>query len=459
MYDFYMDPSNKAEVLHSLEEDIMVTNANGIVLKVSKGSGSHYGLEPETLLGKSVYDLEQEGVFKPAITPVVLQKKKKVILVQTTPSGKKILITGIPVFGETGEIEHIVSYSYDISELLVIKEYLNNLEEEMARVKSELALLRHQSIKLDGMIADSQAMKNIVDTIQRIEDIDVTVLLLGESGVGKSALAKQIHLKSPKKNGPFIEVNCSAIPEALFEAEFFGYEGGSFTGAKAKGKIGYAEMAQGGTLFLDEIGELPIHLQAKLLKFIQNKQFYRVGGTKPVSADFRLIAATNRDLKKAVEKQEFRQDLYFRLNVVPIHIPPLRERKEDLLALIYHFKNRFAKQHNRQRELDNLLVEHLLGLEWKGNVRELENLMERLMITSRSPLINLEELPAEYQLQLKSDSLFNLERTGQTLAEVLEQVEKKMLFHAQEKYRTTTEMAKALGISQPSVVRKLKKYK
>lgn len=459
MYEFYMEPNTEVEVLDSLKEDIMVTNANGIILKVSKGSGHHYGLSPETLLGKSVYDLEKKGIFKPAITPFVLQKKKKVILVQTTPSDKKILITGIPVFGDTGEIEHIVSYSYDITEMLVIKEYLGHLEEEMARVKSELALLRHQKVQLDGIIADSQTMKNIVETIHRMEDIEVSVLLLGESGVGKSALAKQIHLKSPKKDGPFIEVNCSAIPEALFESEFFGYEGGSFTGAKSKGKIGYAEMAKGGTLFLDEIGELPMSLQAKLLKFIQDKQFYRVGGTKAVSADFRLISATNRDLEKAIEQREFRQDLYFRLNVVPIKIPPLRERKEDLLAFIHHFHSRFSKKHKRQRELDNLLVEHLLRLDWKGNVRELENLMERLIVTSRSSFITLEELPIEYKIQTNNKEIFNFESGKYTLSEVLDEVEKQMLLQARKKYRTTTEIANALGISQPSVVRKLKKYK
>lgn len=456
MNSFFMDWNNEKEIISSLEEDIMVTNSDGIIIKVSKGSGSHYGVEPEALLGKSVYELERQGVFKPAITPEVLKKKKKVILIQKAGSGKKILVTGIPVFNEVGNIEHIVSYSYDVSELLIIKEYLNSVEEEMARVKSELDLLRKKSIKMDGMIADSLSMQNIAETIRRIRDVDVTVLLLGESGVGKSALAKWIHQNSIRKDGPFIEVNCSAIPESIFEAEFFGYEGGAFTGAKNKGKMGFAEMAKGGTLFLDEIGELSGHLQAKLLKFIQDKKFYRVGGTKPVHADFRLLAATNKDLEKAVQTKEFRQDLFFRLNVVPLKIPPLRERQEDLFTLIQYFLQAISKRHHRERQLDKALVDHLLQLEWKGNVRELENLMERLIVTSTSSIITREDLPYEYHMQEKIDDLIHFD--GQSLPSILEEVEKKVLINAKKRYRTTTEMANALGISQPSVVRKLKKY-
>lgn len=456
MNSLFMEGNSEKEVISSLEEDIMVTNSDGIIIKVSKGSGSHYGVEPESLLGKSVYELERKGVFKPAITPEVLKKKKKVILVQKASTGKKILVTGIPVFNEMGNIDQIVSYSYDVSELLVIKEYLNSVEEEMARVKSELDLLREKSIKIDGMIADSQEMKNIAETVRRIRDVDVTVLLLGESGVGKSALAKWIHHNSIRKDGPFIEVNCSAIPESIFEAEFFGYEGGAFTGAKNKGKMGFAEMAKGGTLFLDEIGELSGHLQAKLLKFIQDKKFYRVGGTKPVNADFRLLAATNRNLEKAVEAKEFRQDLFFRLNVVPLKIPPLRERKEDLFALIHYFLHLISKRHNRERQLDKALVDHLLQLEWKGNVRELENLMERLIVTSRNSIITKDDLPYEYHMQEKKEEFIHLE--GLSLTEILDNVERKVLINARKRFRTTTEIANALGISQPSVVRKLKKY-
>ncbi|PWW25586.1 transcriptional regulator with PAS, ATPase and Fis domain [Cytobacillus oceanisediminis] len=456
MNSFFMEWNNEKEVISSLEEDIMVTNSDGIIIKVSKGSGSHYDVEPEALLGQSVYELERKGVFKPAITPEVLMKKKKVILIQKAGSGKKILVTGIPVFNEVGNIEHIVSYSYDVSELLVIKEYLNSVEEEMARVKSELDLLRKKSIKMDGIIADSLPMQNIAETIRRIRDVDVTVLLLGESGVGKSALAKWIHQNSIRKDGPFIEVNCSAIPESIFEAEFFGYEGGAFTGAKNKGKMGFAEMAKGGTLFLDEIGELSGHLQAKLLKFIQDKKFYRVGGTKPIHADFRLLAATNKDLEKAVQTKEFRQDLFFRLNVVPLKIPPLRERQEDLFALTQYFLQAISKRHNRERHLDKALVDHLLQLEWKGNVRELENLMERMIVTSTSSIITKEDLPYEYHMQEKIDDFIHFD--GQSLPSILEEVEKKVLINAKKRYRTTTEIANALGISQPSVVRKLKKY-
>ncbi|GGK17350.1 RNA polymerase subunit sigma-54 [Caldalkalibacillus thermarum] len=453
--------SMEEAILYSLQEDLLVTDTTGKIVKVSQACGAQYGTDSEQLIGRNVYDLEKEGVFRPAITPEVLKRKEKVTLVQTSRTGKKLLVTGIPVFHPSGEIVFVVSYSYDVTELIKIKEHLDEMEEEMARVKSELALLRDQTLRVNGLVAESTAMMQVLKAAKKVAEVDVTVLLLGESGVGKSAIARWIHKHSARRDGPFIEVNCSAIPESLFESEFFGYDGGAFTGAKSKGKPGFAELAHGGTLFLDEVGELSSLLQVKLLKFIQEQQFYRVGGRKPISVDIRLIAATNRDLEQAVKEKQFRQDLFFRLNVVPIHIPPLRERPEDVLALIRFFVDKYSRKHGRYRQVDEKVVQQLLDHPWKGNVRELENLIERLVVTSSSSLIKLEDLPENYQRSQTEPGLMGIEHMlaeHKPLPAILEEVEKQLLLKASQTCRTTVEMARMLGISQPSVVRKLKKY-
>ena len=444
-------------ILHSLQDDILVTNTDGIILKVSEATGGIYNVKSEDMVGKSVYDLEKEGIFTPLLTPLVLKEKKKITLVQTSKEGKKLLVTGIPVFHEDGELVRVVSYSHDVTELLNMKKYLTDMEDEMERVKSELEILRSRHYYSDGIIATSDEMKRVLQVALQVADVDVNVLLLGESGVGKSHIAKFIHNKSQRKGGPFIEVNCGAIPESLFEAEFFGYEPGSFTGADRKGKVGLAELAEGGTLFLDEIGELSQSNQVKILKFIQEKQFYRVGGTKQRKVDFRVLAATNRDLEVAIEKREFRQDLFFRLNVVPITIPPLRERTSDIITLIDYFVNYFSEKYHRQRTVDEAVVHQLLIQEWKGNVRELMNVIERLIVTSSKQLIEMENLPGQYIQQ--SGHLSGFAHEGQSLTAILEAVEEQVLKKARDKHKTTTQMAQSLGISQPSVVRKLKKYK
>ncbi|MBM7583673.1 transcriptional regulator with PAS, ATPase and Fis domain [Bacillus pakistanensis] len=444
-------------ILHSLQDDILVTNTDGIILKVSEATGAHYNVKSEDMIGRSVYDLEKEGVFTPILTPLVMKEKKKITLVQTSNEGKKLLVTGIPVFDQNNTLVRIVSYSHDVTELLNMKKYLTDMEDEMERVKGELEILRNRHHYKDGIIAKSEEMKKVLHLALQVAEVDVNVLLLGESGVGKSHIAKFIHNKSPRKAGPFIEVNCGAIPESLFEAEFFGYEAGSFTGAKSQGKPGLAELAEGGTLFLDEIGELSLVNQVKILKFIQEKQFYRVGGTKPRFVDFRILAATNKNLEKAVEEKTFREDLFFRLNVVPITIPPLRKRTEDIYPLIEHFINYFSEKYKRKRSLDEGVLHQLLLQDWNGNVRELMNLVERIVVISPKHLIEMDHLPDRY---LKSSSNYtDIDDNGQSLTEVLNNVEKQILSKVRKRYKTTVRMAKALGISQPSVVRKMKKHR
>ncbi|QAS52061.1 sigma-54 interaction domain-containing protein [Halobacillus litoralis] len=442
-------------LLHSLQEDILVTNTDGTIVKVSEATGKVYDVDVDDLMGRSVYDLEKEGLFTPLATPMVIESKERVTFVQTVADGKKLLVTGLPVFDEEGELFRVVSYSHDVTELMEIKSGMEEMTVEMERVRKELNRLKNQSE--EKFIGKSDGMRKVLAIADQVAGVDANVLLLGESGVGKTQLANMIHDKSERREGPFIEVNCGAIPEALFEAELFGYEGGSFTGATKGGRKGFAEMASGGTLFLDEVGELSLQNQVKVLKLIQKKSFYPVGGRKELQSDFRLISATNRQLDKSVEQKQFREDLYFRLNVVPIIIPPLRERKEDITPLIHSFLDHFTSRYNRKRVLSREVLHDLNGLEWRGNVRELINLVERLIVTSHNSIIEPDDLPDGYRKNINSYSEVN--NFEESLNRTLERVEKERLARAKQKFKTTTKMAEALGISQPSVVRKLKKHR
>lgn len=448
--------SEDLAILQSLKDDLLVTNTDGIIVRATEKTGQIYDVDTKDLIGKSVYDLEKEGLFTPIVTPMVIKERKKITVVQTTNKRKKLLVTGIPVFHPNGELIFIVSYSHDVTELINLQHYLQVLEEDIERVKSELDMLRNKHLHADGIIANSEEMKNVIDTALRVAEVDATILLLGESGVGKSHIAKFIHNHSGRAKGPFIEVNCGAIPDALFEAELFGYESGAFTGANPKGKMGLAELASGGTLFLDEVGELSLINQVKLLKMIQEKRFFRLGGTREREADFRLIAATNRDLEAAVIEKTFREDLYFRLNVVPITIPSLRRRTEDILPLIQYFLSQFEQKYNRKRTLDEAVIHRLIYYEWKGNVRELINVIERLVVTSSSPVVTVDLLP-EYINRRYDLPLFDVHE-NRPLQDILDHVERQVLLKAKRTHKTTVKMAQALGISQPSVVRKLKKY-
>lgn len=446
--------SESEMIMRALKDDLLVVDKDGIILIESEVTKSLYGLDEDKITGLSVYDLEKQGVFNPIVTPLVLEKKQRVNVIQTTRAGKKLLITGVPIFDENGDVWRIASYSHDITEMANMKNYIMEMQGEMERVKNELALLRNQQMKDDGFLGYSHQMKKCISNAMQVADVDVNVLLLGESGVGKTYLAKMIHKKSPRKDQPFIVVNCGAIPESLFEAEFFGYEGGSFTGAGKNGKPGLVELAEGGTLFLDEIGELSFQLQVKLLMLIQEKQFYRVGGTRQRTVDFRLITATNQPLESLVEQKKFRKDLYFRLNVVPVRIPPLRERPSDIGELIDHFLQEFSIKYKRERVLDDAVRQQFYIQQWQGNVRELINLVERLVVTSTSRIITITDLPDTYRYNHSPI----IDSAKQNLTEILNEVEMQVLTRVKKQYKTTVEMAKVLGISQPSVVRKIKKH-
>ncbi|WP_288008994.1 sigma 54-interacting transcriptional regulator [Kyrpidia sp.] len=461
------DPGPEEElemILNSVYDDIVITDGRGVVLRASRSCQRVYGRSPEELVGQSVAELERQGIFRPSITLRVLATGTRQTVIQTTADGSKKLVTATPVFDFQGRIVRVVSYSRDVTELIELKEHLAELQQQMGRVTRELEHRRSLDTEVDGLVVESGAMKRLVRQMAQLAKHDVTVLLRGESGVGKGVFARYLHQHSPRAEGPFIEINSGALPESLAESELFGYEQGTFTGALKSGKIGLIELAHGGTLFLDEVGDLPLPLQVKLLKVIQEKTFYRVGGRAPVHSDFRLIAATNRDLEALVRAGAFREDLFYRLNTVPLTIPPLRERREDIPGLAGYFLERYNAKYHARKRIDPRALRQLVDYPWPGNVRELENLIERLVLLVEGEVIQPTDLPfgdAAGNGHRMDDNLSDPLSPGLgalPLPDLVAAYERHLLDEARRRCRSTTEMASLLGVSQPTVVRKLRRY-
>ena len=310
---------------------------------------------------------------------------------------------------------------------------------------------------IQNCIATSDSMIRIFTKAKQVAAYPTTVLLLGETGVGKEVVSSFIHHNSDRADKPFIKINCSAIPEPLMESELFGYEKGAFTGAREKGKMGLFELANHGTILLDEIGDMSLSLQAKLLRTIQENEIMRVGGTVTIPVDVRLIAATNQDLESMVQRGEFRRDLYYRLNLIPLHIPPLRERVEDIPLLIHHFLEKFNAKYGKTKRLTDEAMQVMKLYPWPGNIRELENLLERLVIIGDESRITSGQVT---KILGTSDPVLpaGIEESGLSLKEMVAKYEKELLQEALIHYGTTYRVAQALNTSQPTVARKAKQY-
>ncbi|WP_425389007.1 sigma-54 interaction domain-containing protein [Domibacillus iocasae] len=446
-------------ILHASNDNIIVTDGNGIVLRAIKNSHEFYGEFSEKMIGQSVYELEKKHIFSPSVTIKVLEQKKEVQLMQKTAAGKIIMVKGIPVFDSENNIVRVISLSHDLTEIQKLKEDYEKLQSKVAHYESEIEKLKEQETAFDLLTTNSSKMRKARETMRRVAKSEAAVLLFGESGVGKTIFARAIHQESDRRKGAFIEMNCGAIPVSLAESEMFGYEPGAFTGASQKGKKGLIESADGGTLFLDEIGELSLELQVKLLKLLQEKEITKIGAVESKKVDFRLIAATNQDLKKMVEEGTFREDLFYRLHVVPVEIPPLRERKEDFPMLLDIFLSQFNRKYNKNMRLHPDSISKCLSYKWPGNVRELENLIERLVILSDQTVIPPSLFSFESEQERTEEnwsSLHLFQQEGKTLKEAINEIEKQWLLQAEKEGRSTYEMAKMLGISQPTVVRRLK---
>lgn len=431
-------------------ELVTITDAAGTILRVSAQCESMMGVKEHELIGKSVYHLQGHGVVNSSSTIKVMKTKRKCELTQVTKSGKRLFVRGYPIFNEQGKLKKVVNLSKDISE-----EY--NLKKQLTETKELIDYYHHELTKIYSddkeFTTRSTAMQEIYNLVTRIADIDVTVLLLGESGVGKDVIARMIHQLSSRKSGPFITINCGAIPENLMESELFGYAKGTFTGANKEGKTGLFLAANKGTLFLDEIGELPYRLQVKLLRVLQEKQITPLGQTTSLEVDVRIITATNRNLEIMVEEGNFRKDLYYRLNVVPINIPPLRERKKDIPLLIDYFLKKYNEKYNEVKTISEQARHVLMKCDWEGNVRELENMIERLIVTSPTNQIQVQHLPKN-----KMNNITNHVFEQIPLATLIDEYEKRILTETVENSRSLKEVSEKLGVHLSTISRKVRKY-
>jgi len=426
-------------------DGLCITDGKGIIIKANKAFLHLYGL-PESIKGTYAGELEERQLAYPSVTVLVMKEKRPVTIVQRIHNGRNLLVTGTPIFDEDGRLSRVLINSRDFEELEKVKnKFENNLRQRESIGKN---------YGTDSVIAYSLSMARVLETCRKIAKVESTVLLSGESGVGKDVIARYIHSISNRKDGPWVKVNCGSIPESLIESELFGYEAGAFTGAKRDGKAGMFELAHGGTIFLDEIGELPYNLQVKLLQVLQEKRVVRLGGTRPLEVDVRIIAASNRNLEEMVAQEKFRQDLYYRLNVVPIVIPPLRTRREDINPLIYHFLKMYNNKYGVNKRLSSRAIQLLNGYSWPGNIRELSNLIERLVVTVDQDLIDEDSLPS----YLKEEAVHHSPEGLPRLNDALEILEKEILTKASQIYGSSYKMAEALGVNQSTVIRKLKKY-
>jgi PAS domain S-box-containing protein len=440
-------------ILDSMFESAAIADSAGVILRASDSFKDFYGLSPAMAIGKTVAYLEQQKFFSPSVIAQVLKHRKIITLTMKTKVKGYVVVTGIPIYDQNGKFDGVVSFLRDANDYVNLKEQYELLENRVNLYSAELEELREKELGSSRIIAKSESFKRCVSLALKVAKVDTNLMITGESGVGKGMIAREVHKKSLQKGGPFIEINCGAIPEMLLESELFGYEKGAFTGAHKNGKVGLIELADKGTLFLDEIMELALSLQVKLLRVLQEKKMTRVGGTKEITVDFRLISATNKDLEECVKAGKFRNDLYYRINVVPIHISPLRERPEDILPIVLNALKRANQKHRMNVRLSSGALKRLLAYEWHGNVREVQNMLERLVVTTGSGLIELETVP----LSLSSPSPVPWER-GMTLKQALETTEKNIILEAYETYGSSVAVAKVLGVGQTTAARKLRKY-
>ncbi|MBS4216664.1 sigma-54 interaction domain-containing protein [Neobacillus rhizophilus] len=427
------------KILDHSSDEIFVIDRDQRIIFVNSVCEKHYGLKPEDVVGKQNAELFEMGYWKPSIVPLVFKEKKPVTIRQSTYIGAELLTTAVPILNEENEIELIVTTSQEMQTFKQIKKERENHPAESPH-----------SIP----ITNCQKMKDILKVCEKIAKVDSTILIQGESGTGKGVLAQYIHDISKRKNKTFLKLNCAALPEDLLESELFGYAEGAFTGASKHGKKGLLEIADQGTLFLDEIGELPLSLQAKLLQVIQEKQYLPIGGYEMKKVDVRIIAATNRDLVEMVGNKVFREDLFYRLNIIDIHLPPLRERREDIIPLTYNFLYKFNKKYEMNKIISQECLDIFHEYSWPGNIRQLENVMERLVVTSDSTIQRC-DLPELITQNIQPHTQYSLPAR---LDDAIEHVKKTLVVQSYKKNKSSRKVAKDLNISQTRAVKLISQY-
>lgn len=465
----HLDAAGIVALYDKLHVGIYILDGNGIILFVNDTMVTMTGIPRDKLVGYSIFT---ERNFQPSATEMVQRQKQTVSLYQTITSRGRTyrqLITSIPVFDEHGQIKYIIAANEEVGSLTARLSSAAALEQSSLELSIPVEMPSGRELT-----AHSPQMRAIVQLVRRVAGVEASVLIEGESGTGKEVVATTIHKSGARAEKKLVEINCAALPEQLLEAELFGYVKGAFTGADPGGKPGLIQEADGGTLFLDEINSLPIAIQGKLLRVLETKRVRRLGAVEEKEVDFRLIAAANRSLQKLCAEGRFREDLYYRLNVIPIRVPPLRERKEDIVPMARQFLTEFQVLYGRPLRMSAQAEQQLTAYDWPGNVRELRNFIERMIVSGEYGDEEIRRIPEEMFGSVQREnprrgapSVIVLDQQGAenilpteefSLEAYMNGAEERLLRSLAQKCRTVSEMAAVLKIDRTNVGRKLKRY-
>ena len=457
MYNHHMLADYIEQLCDTFRDAICVTDREGIVTLVNKRHAELTGIAREKMMGSRIQDMVQNGIFDVVLNPRIVETGQKVSSVQNLYNGRTLLLDGHPVKDATGKVAYVVTVIRDITALTELREEITaqrELLETFQNLSSEGA-----SGNQYPRVVQSPVMQRLYAEASAIAETDATVLLLGETGVGKDVVARHIHRNSLRADAPFIKVDCGSIPENLIETELFGYVPGSFSGASKHGKAGLVEAASSGTLFLDEIGELPMTMQSRLLRVLQDWEVLRVGATVPKKVDVRVVAATNKELEREVAKGTFRSDLYYRLKVAVLNIPPLRSRRVDILPLAQSFLTFYGKKYRKAVNLSEEAKQVLQNHTWPGNVRELENLVQGLVVTCKHGLVGVRDLAGIRPLPAceSSEGQYALPSIeGRSLKSIMKEVETAVIEKGMQRYGSISELSRQFQMDRSTIFRKVK---
>lgn len=439
---------------------ICVTDEKGVCILLNDTHKKISGMAQENFIGKNMCSLANNNTISVSSTAQVLRTGREVNLFQTNATNKSYDVKGVPVYNEYGKIKYVVNYLLDVTEMEKFKDLISQLKEDKEEAENKIKRLT-QAQKMDGEIVFcSDKMKRTIDVAKKVAKHDSSVLICGPSGSGKELIANLIHANSLRKSQPFIKINCAAIPDQLLESELFGYEPGAFTGGNPRGSTGIFEAANGGSLLLDEIGEMPMNLQAKLLRVLQNQEVRRIGSDISTQVDVRIIASTNASILDLIQEKKFREDLYYRLNVVEIDVPHLEERKQDIPTLIAHFIKHYNTKYDENKSIRWDGIKYLMECEYPGNIRELKNVVERVLVQNNKEEITYTDVVNTIGKNKCEHSIDKpiLDIQGCTLKELMDNYEKQILCEGLSIYHNAENAAKHMGIDRSTMSRKLHKH-
>jgi PAS domain S-box-containing protein len=444
-------------ILDSAYDGIFITDGEGRILFVNCSYEGISGYTRASVIGANCRERFRKGLIFPSVVQEVLQRKEGLTMVQKyPPEGRYALTTSRPILDSDGRVVRVVSFLRDISDFIRMQQEIQTSRQLTRQYFTELQQLRERQPAFGNLVARSKAFANLLSLASRVAEFDTTVLIMGESGAGKEMVARFIHERSPRRSRPFVTVNCAAIPPSLMESELFGYVKGSFTGASRGGRPGMFEAADTGTILLDEISEISLDAQAKLLRVLQEKEISRIGERQPRRVDVRVLVATNKDLEREARSGRFREDLFFRLNVVPLVVPPLRERKDDIPLLALQMLEQHNRRYGKRKAFASEVLDALMSYEWPGNVRELSNVIEYLLVTTEANEIGQKNLPAQIQKGTKPASR-GIQNPARHLREITKNYEMDLIRELLKQHGSIRRTARALGVHPSTVSRKLRR--